>query len=294
MMTKKKWPDFFIVGAPRCGTTSLYEYLRKTNGIFMSKIKEPNYFSRKIIPDDYMFPPIREETTYLELFKKATNLQLIGESTPTYLEDPDAHSLIHDVNPNSKIIIMIREPIERTFSHYLYFQSMGIEKRIFDEVIKDNEAGKDLKTGKNYLNSSLYFYPLKRYFDLFGRNNVMVIIFDDLKNNTKKIFQDVLNFLGVSAEFPSDIDIIYNKYSLARGDFSKKILQSKIVTKLARKLISPSIRINVREKIITKTADSKPTLNQNEEFRLKQIFSDDVKSLVNILRQPVPWIQNYS
>ena len=81
----ERWPDFFVVGSPRCGTTSLNEYLRKTNGIFMSQIKEPNYFSRKTIPDDYIFTPVRDKTTYLNLFKKATSHQLIGESTSYYL-----------------------------------------------------------------------------------------------------------------------------------------------------------------------------------------------------------------
>ena len=290
----ERWPDFFIVGAPRCGTTSLYEYLRKTDGIFMSQIKEPNYFSRSVIPDDYIFAPIRDKEKYLNLFKKATNNQLVGESTSTYHEDPGAPSLIHEANPDARIIIMIRDPIERAFSHYLYFLSMGIEKRDFSKAIKENEEGKDLSTGRNYLNSSLYSNSIQKYFDLFGKNNVIVIIFDDFKNDTKKMFEDVLKFLNLDSQIPEDIDTIYNKYSLPRGNISKKILQSTTITRLARKFIPVSIRINVREKIITKNASSKPSINHKDKYYLKPIFSEDIKSLEKILEYRVPWSENYS
>jgi len=125
----ERWPNFFLVGAPRCGTTSLYEYLRLTKGIYMSPTKEPNYFSAETIPDNFRFPPIRDKKKYLDLFAKANKEKAIGESTVTYLQDPRAPCLIHEVVPEAKIIIMLREPIQRTFSHYLYYQSFEFEKR---------------------------------------------------------------------------------------------------------------------------------------------------------------------
>lgn len=74
----EKWPNFFIVGAPRCGTTSLYEYLKQTPGIYMSTVKEPHYFSQSIDPALLYRTPIRDKKKYLALFQKATNEKAIG------------------------------------------------------------------------------------------------------------------------------------------------------------------------------------------------------------------------
>ena len=84
------WPNFFIVGAPKAGTTSLYWYLRNITGIYMSSIKEPNYFSIKVRPKDYFLRPIRDKRKYLNLFKDVIDEKIIGEASPSYLRDPEA------------------------------------------------------------------------------------------------------------------------------------------------------------------------------------------------------------
>ena len=83
------WPNLFIAGAPRCGTSSLHAYLDAIPGIFMSRIKEPNYFSRVVIGDDHpMVRPIRDESEYLALFAAAGDARIRGEASPNYIGDP--------------------------------------------------------------------------------------------------------------------------------------------------------------------------------------------------------------
>jgi len=111
-----RWPNFFIVGTGKAGTTSLYEYLKQVPGIFMSPEKEPNYFSHVAIhKDDPHRFMIRDKKKYLELFKNVKNEKIIGEATPTYFRDPNAAYLIHKVSPNAKILITLRNPIDNNF-----------------------------------------------------------------------------------------------------------------------------------------------------------------------------------
>jgi len=99
----EKWPNFLIVGAPRAGTTTLYDFLKRTDGIFMPSRKEPHYFSS--IESSYLYPPpIRNQKKYLALFKKVKGEKAIGESSTSYLWDPNSPKLIHGVIPNAKIM----------------------------------------------------------------------------------------------------------------------------------------------------------------------------------------------
>ena len=111
-MSKDNWPTFFIVGAPRSGTTSLYNYLKTIPEIFMSPVKEPGYF----IPNDFRG---FSEKKYLELFKNVKDEIVIGEASAGYLASQEAAFRIKKEIPNAKIIITLRDPVERTFSDYL-------------------------------------------------------------------------------------------------------------------------------------------------------------------------------
>ena len=84
------WPNFFIVGAQKAGSTSLYEYLKNMPEIYMSPIKEPSFFSVKIIPENHPQEAIRDKKEYLKLFEKVKDEKIIGEASPTYLADPEA------------------------------------------------------------------------------------------------------------------------------------------------------------------------------------------------------------
>ena len=111
MILLERWPNFFIVGAPKAGTSSLYAYLNEIPGIFMSPKKEPNYFSENTIPNDHPIKPIRDKKKYLELFKGVKGEKIIGEASTSYLADPEAPKLIHEACPDAKILISLRDPV---------------------------------------------------------------------------------------------------------------------------------------------------------------------------------------
>ena len=282
------YPTFFVVGAPRCGTTSMYEYLKKTDGIYMSPVKEPNYFSRIIIPDDYIYAPIRDEKKYFALFSNIKNESIVGEASTTYLQDPAAPKLIHEKIPNAKIIMSLRDPVERAFSHYLHFQSTGFEKRSFDQAIKENLSGTDNSSGKDYVGAGMYFEQVKRYISIFGEKNAKIILFEDFSKNTKKLVSEIYDFLHIQSELPRDIDIIYNQYSATRTSISQFIINNTQITKISRKIFPETLRIKVRETILTKKAD-KPSLSTSDKEFLKKTYELDVYNLQNFLDMSFPW-----
>ena len=129
-----------FVGAPKSGTTSLFAYLKTVPDIFMPEIKEPNYFSIVNVPKDSHSKPIRDKKKYLELFKKVKDEKIIGEASVSYLSDPKAPKLIHKEVPDAHIIIIIRDPIERAYSHYFNKVRSNIEKKSFHEAIDEKRC----------------------------------------------------------------------------------------------------------------------------------------------------------
>ena len=127
----ENWPTFLIGGAPRSGTYSIYEYLNLMNTVFMCPTKEPNYFAPSINDAKMLSNPIRDKNEYLKLFKNVKNEKEIGETSPTYLWDPKSPEFIHKTIPNAKIIFILRNPIERSFSHYLNGIGLGYETNSF-------------------------------------------------------------------------------------------------------------------------------------------------------------------
>ncbi len=184
----EKWPNFFIVGAPRCGTTSLHEYLKKIPRVFMSKIKEPEYFSPNSFKMNQTLP-IYDKKEYLALFQEIKDELAIGESSTSYLEDPESPRLIHKVVPNARIIVMLRNPIERAYSHYLIHVRYNFEKQSFHDALRKILKKYDPLTSNHYLHAGLYSKQILRYINTFGKKNIKILIFEEFIQNKRKAVQ---------------------------------------------------------------------------------------------------------
>ena len=251
----EKWPNFFIVGASRSGTSSLYVYLKNIPGIYMSPVKEPNYFSSATIPDDHFRGPIRDKKKYLSLFEKAKDEKIIGESSPQYLRDPQTPKLIHQIVPQAKILISLRDPVERLYSRYLMHIRNVRKKTTFSEEI---DLVFNKKTDKKYdyliMDTSLYLENVKRYLKIFGNKQVKIIIFEEFIKNTKETINDILKFLDIKYEFQNLKFEVYNKSGINRGGFlARNIRRNKKIISLSQKILSPSTRRILRDTLFIKT-----------------------------------------
>ena len=282
----EQWPNFFIVGAPRCGTTSLHRYLSKIPGIFMSPFKEPNYFNPNVKKEFFIFKPIRDKKKYLKLFERVTSEIAIGEASPTYLMDPSTPSLISKVIPNAKIIAILRDPVDRIFSEFLFLLGTASVKSSFSDTIRQGVKGKNYSS-KRLLDSGLYYEQVKRYFETFGEKQVKIIIFEEFFQDAKKNLTDVLDFLGIKQEVLDFEDEIHNPFIVPKGKFPKYIMGNKMLRKFGKNILPKSTIRSLRD-TLTEKAEKPNILDQDRKF-LCDFYRKDVEKLKQLLNHPLPW-----
>lgn len=212
-----RFPDFFICGAAKSGTTSLWQYLQQHPSIYLPpeiENKEPGYFSS--------LRPLNDIHSYLSLFENADKSQVTGEASGAYLTSPDSAKWISTAVPDAKIIIMLRNPADRAYSLYKWMTAAGYEfittfeealeieskNRINNERFKSNNP--EYYYNYLYFHSGLYSNQVKRYLDYFPRNQLHFIIFEEFLENTPEEVNKVYRFLGVEDRLEPGIKV-YNK-----------------------------------------------------------------------------------
>jgi hypothetical protein len=190
-------PDFFIVGAPKCGTTSLASYLRTHPKIYMSAIKEPNYFCFDVpgLRDTYDRPE-----TYGRLFARARPEQLCGEASTAYLFSREAVPAILSANPAAKIIVMVRNPIDMVVSHHsqklytLEENEPDPERawRLSPARAKGEMVGSRCRAPKylDYQSIGRLGEQVSRLEALVPKDQLLVIVFDDLRADPRRVYRD--------------------------------------------------------------------------------------------------------
>jgi len=180
---KNSLPDFMLIGAAKGGTSSLYFYLCRHPQLYLSELKEPEYFSREAVNAQGV-------DWYKNLFKNAQADQLVGEASTGYTRWPhtlDSSKLIADSLPDLKMIYMMRHPVERAFSHYKHDMRGGVTMT-FEEALK-----KDCK----YTDISLYMFQIKRYLRFYARGHFLFLFQSDLRENPEEVLYRIEEFLGV-------------------------------------------------------------------------------------------------
>ena len=275
------YPDFFIVGAPRSGTTSLHEYLNKIPEIFMCT-KESGYFSK------FSIGRVTTEQEYKNLYSNSENNQLIGESTAIYLRDPETPDLIYKANPKAKIIILLRDPIERAHSHYLKYIRNGYETEPFSRKIAVYKKNNTQDSFHDYIiMPSFYFDSVSKYIKIFGDKQVKICIYEEFAKNTKKIVTGILDFLQIDSEIPSNINKKYGEFAHPPNKSEQLLTTNYFSSNVATRFIPKSMRSSIKNLLSDK--NSKPELEEDDIMKLHELFDDDVTKLQNLLRRKLNW-----
>ncbi|MBN1257432.1 MAG: sulfotransferase [Planctomycetes bacterium] len=186
-------PTFLIVGAQKSATTTLHWQLAKHPEVFVSEKKSIHYFS---VDDNYK----KGDSWYESFFD--TDKKIVGETSGLYYYFPYCPERIYRYNPELKLIFCLRNPIDRAFSDYLHEVRKGHECLSFEQalLIEDIRLSKGWWYQKSfgYLAKGRYHEHLERFYDLFPRENILVVFFDDLRSEPESFYQKIFAFLGVS------------------------------------------------------------------------------------------------
>jgi Sulfotransferase family len=301
-------PNFFLVGAPKAGTTSLYHYLDQHPQICMSPIKEPNFFAAEIRQEnfdaalrrgvardarslrEYLDGPMRKKRfggivanweDYLRLFANANNQTALGEASVCNLWSPTASERIAARIPNAKILVMLRDPAERAYSQYLHGVGNGAIRWSFREHIERNLRHRCGQFCVHYpfLEFGLYSQQLSRYLERFGEN-VWIGFYEDFNNRPVNVCQDIFRFLGVSDEFSPDMDTRHLEAQIPRLGAIAWLMRSGFRQAAAR--VTPSSLRPVFRRALMRKA-GKTTMNPSDRDYLRGFYREDIGKLASLV-----------
>jgi len=286
---------FIIVGAAKSGTTSLFHYLSEHPEIFMTTPKEVNFFSKDEIKNQNLFydSHITENISdYENLFRNHTNEKAIGEGSVSYLFYSKTPYKIQELIPNAKILILLREPISRGFSHYLMDYKLGLVNNNYKDIVYKKSTHKNMKLYyQQYVELGLYYSQVKRYLDIFGKEQVKIFLQEDLYNNTDYVIKDIFNFLNVDTSFMPNVDKTHNVFSSPKNKSIHKIYSNYYLRNSLSKIIPTNIKDNIK-KIFFKY-DSKPMIDKDVKQYLFTIYYDDIIKLELLINRDLSHWKNF-
>tara|TARA_B100000902_G_C27286965_1_gene904980 strand:- start:1323 stop:2189 length:867 start_codon:yes stop_codon:yes gene_type:complete len=285
--------DFFVVGAPKTGTTSLCHYLDEHPEIEMSSIKEPDYFSDSEIQNQGMYYGEERIDTiekYHNLFNN-TESRLKGEGSVSYLFYKNVPLKIKEYNPNAKIIIILRNPIERAFSHFLMDYRLGLTYNTFEEIVLKQSKHKYASLFyQQYIEVSEYTVQIKRYLECFPSKNILVIDYEDFKDASLAVINKIFLFLEVSTGFEPNIEKRYNTFSMPKNSFARYVYSFVLLRRFLKNIIPSSVVLKIRSVLFAST--KKPIIKKETREFLRKHFKDDINALSILLSKDYSkWIK---
>lgn len=286
-------PNFLIVGAAKCGTSSLDRYLSQHPEVFIPPKKEAHYYSTISFPERFRGPgddgmnqyTIRDQHLYEDLFTGVRQEKAVGESSVFYLFYPGTAERIYADIPDAKIIIMLRNPIDRAFSAYMHLIRDEREHLDFGEALQNEERRKamDYEPMWLYKELGLYSRQVKRYFDVFGESQVKTVIFEEFVKDPQSTLVDLLNFLDVDSSIPIDTSIQYNVSGKPKSRWIYNFISKPNgVKELIKPFFPPGMRerLGIRAKsLILEKVSMDPVIRSE----LESFYADDIVQLENLL-----------
>jgi hypothetical protein len=294
LRTADRRPDLFIVGAPKCGTTALFNYLGDHPDIYMSTLKEPQYFAEDI------FGPQRNVTNldeYLRCFGAARNQRCLGEGSTCYLASPSAAQKIQAFSPHARIIIMLRDPLEVMHAEHNQRVLNDMEQILdFARALESRDArvwGSGPFQGQavirpSYREITQFATQTKRYFEVFGRDKVLVIIYEDFKANPAEVYAGALRFLDLPAHPRSDFPVA-NESRRVRSTALRRFVRYSPsgVRRIARLLLPPNARRAIYERLhkVAIVPAPRPRLDPELRRRLQRECAPEIHRLSALLHR---------
>ena len=297
-------PNFLIIGTAKSGTSSLYMYLKEHPQIFMSSPKEPTFFGHEGESGLFNGPGDNDEVyrsrmltnidAYTALFKGVTDQKAVGEASIFYLYLSKAPSRIKKYIPNAAMFAVLRNPADRAYSNYLHLVRQQREPYTFARALQEEPARIKNNWNEFWHYKSLGFYSeqVKRYYDMFGRSQVHIYLYEDLQKSPLSLVKEIFEILGIDSSFAPNISRRYNVGYVPRSPaLSKGFYKTKALAQSVKKLIPQRLhwRMNsavaIAERAERRNRVPRPPIQEEVRVSLLRDYRDDILRLGDLLRR---------
>lgn len=287
-------PNFIIIGAAKAGTTSICHYLNQHPQVYISPVKEPRFFAPEFYTTqangllrDGARTSVMSLAEYEQLFAGVNHEVAIGEASTEYLYFPETPKRIVELIPDTKIIAILRNPVERAFSAFCYQVRDECENLTFAAALE--QESKRIKEGWRpgwlYQASGFYYRQLKRYFAIFEPQQIKIYLYDQLKVNSLKVTQDMFRFLGVDDSFVPHL----TKQNISQMPKNKwlnsLIRRQNLLKSTTQKIIPATVQKAIAAKIKQYNLADKPVMTQQTKERLIKLYRNDINNLEQLIQR---------
>ncbi len=299
-------PNFFLIGAAKCGTTSVASYLDQHPDVFVSKPKEPNFFSFEPGSTPMCTGPgdpqrlyelllkysVTSPTEYAALFKNAEGKQAIGEASVRYLYEPHTAARLAGYAPDAKLIVLLRDPVDRLHSHY----HMNVRQHIEPLTLADAIDAEDQRVTQgwgwdwHYQRVGLYGKQLQEVYEHFDRSQVLVLFHADLQQQPEATMRSIFVHLGVSPDFEPDFSrrAMVGHTPRWRG-LRHLVRDENLVKTVAKRVIPSSIRKSFVAWSEAQNRQPIPQMDRPLREKVAAYFTEDRQHLAELLGKSPPW-----
>jgi hypothetical protein len=291
------WPNFFLVGAAKAGTTSIYAYLSQHPEIFFPAFKEPHFFTQvRPAPEQrFLINAVTKRSAYLRLYARAASHSVIGDASPSYLWHPVVPRRIRAQVPQAKVAVILRDPVERAYSHYLMDYREGSQSKPFYEALLEdmNRPKKGWGVSYLYYELGLYAEQVQRYLKIFMPERVKVLMFDDLRRDAKAVLREIAGFLGLDPEPLAHVNTSqrYNSYAAPRNQYLRRLAGARLSRMVGQALIPHRLGTFIFERIFLKQAP-KPPLDPRARELLCSLYDPEIDKLERLMGRRLPQLRH--
>lgn len=294
-------PNFLIIGAAKSGTTALYEYLRQHPQVYMSPLKETNFFALDGKQPRFAGPrceilnrdSIYRYEDYIALFAGVTNEVAVGEATPRYLFTLGTAEKIRRRFPTMRIVVILRNPVERAISSFAMYKRDGLEPSAsLSEAIEDEPRRiRENWAYSIHVQKGFYGQQLKEYYNCFPKEHIRVYLYEDFVSDPLTLMQKLWQFLGVNSSFVPNMSTRYNQSGIIKNRLLRFLWTNTHPLRSALPLMPKSVRKKA-SLFFTSRAMLKIPCPEDTRHELQATYREDILMLQDLIERDLSaWVQ---
>lgn len=292
-------PNFVLIGAAKAGTTSLHRWLAQHPDIFVPRQKELHFFAAPWLRENCKGPGDARTLqdipadwdAYRSHYAAAHGRRAIGDLSPSYFAWWPSRDAIRDRLGRPKIILALRDPVEKAYSQYMHLVRDGRETLSFADALAAEEDRTRQGYGAlwRYVGSVLYAEPTERFLECFGTDHVRVIFFEDLVRDPQGTMRDLLTFLEVDPTAPIDTGSVANRSGAPKSRAMAALLNNPTLRRIARTVLPGSLVAQVGARATALNTGAKPDLDPRSRARIEERVAADTARLARLIGRELPW-----